>query len=418
MKEINTSTYKANKIPQPTFTSSFKKKRTFKEKFQAFQEKIKALPLIPQILIVSIPFILILGGMTYISYRIIFDIPDSQKLNIKNPRILIGQDNEPISLDEIANPKTKENPLNGILLTAEEYEEMTKYPPIASVFGNTLDTRPHSGLQQADIAFEMLVEGDITRIVGMFWTNQPEKIGSIRSARKYFIDIIAPYDPLFMHIGYAHSTNCVETDAQKALYDNKIKTVSNAATFWRTNDRPAPHNAYTSTANIHAGADKLNYTGSKSITPWKFKNDATEDNRGNISRIMVSFLGTYREGRTYDVRWEYDKSLNGYRRFYGANPHSDNETGEQIIAKNIIIQYTDISTPSADNGGRKAIKIVGSGTGLLFQDGKQIEITWEQTSVTSRVVYKNKSTGNEIEFNRGMIWVMVTEEGQGEIIVE
>ncbi|HOU75553.1 MAG TPA: DUF3048 domain-containing protein [Candidatus Dojkabacteria bacterium] len=417
MRQIDASDYSSTSDLEPN-VQPLNHKKTLKEKIQDFQRKIKELPLIPQVLVVSIPFIIVLGGMAHMSYRIIFDIPASDNLNIQSPRALVNEDGEVIDLDEISNPKTAENPLNGVLMSPEEYENMIKYPPVASVFGNTIDAREPSGLYQADLAFEMLVEGDITRIVGMFWTYQPEKLGSLRSARKPFIDILTPYDPLFMHIGYAHSTNSVETDAQKALSDNHIKTVGGSASFWRTKDRIAPHNAYTSVANIHEAADKMKYTYTKEIIPWKFKSDATEEERGDVSQIMVSFMGSYREGRSYDVRWEYDPGTNSYKRFYGSKPHSDNETNQQIVAKNVIIQYTEVYHPAADNYGRKAITIIGSGEGLLFQDGKQIEITWEQSSATSRNVYKIKETGAEVEFNRGMIWVMITQKGQGEVIVK
>lgn len=386
------------------------------ERIKSIQKKISDLPLLPQILIISIPFAIILGLTAYFSYRIVFDRPDSSSFDMRLPRGSTTTDKKGITLDDISNPKNKQNPLNGTLMSSKEYEEMTKYPPIASVFGNTPDARPPSGLYKADMAFEVLVEGDITRIVGMFWSQPIDKLGPIRSARKYHIDLIAPYDPLFMHIGYAHSTNNDDTDALKAINSNRIKSVSN--THWRDSTRPAPYNAYSSTENIHELADSYNYSYTKNITPWRFKNDGILGKRGNKSEILISFMGNYTEGKTYDVRWQYDVDSNSYLRFYGANPHSDSETEIQIGAKNLIVQYTTIYTAAGDTSGRKVVTVVGSGEGLLFQDGKQIEITWEQSSNSSRAVYKYKSSGEEVEFNRGMVWVSILGNNQGEVIVK
>ena len=310
-------------------------------------------------------------------------------------------------------PRTEESPINGLLFTKSEMEELMTKRPVAVMISNHAAARPVSGLSSADLVIETLAESGITRNVAFFWSQAPEKVGSLRSARQYFLEWISPYDPLYIHVGCA-DTDDPRTDACDHLFSYNIKDISYIGS-WRLNDgkRYAPHNAYSSIVSSWDYAEKQGWDGfPEEFESWKFKNDADPDQRGNAYRYKVIFHTKLNNGGLYDTIWEYDKTTNSYKRWVGGKVDIDQENNIQVTAKVVVIQEINM-TPAYDDKARIIQDTIGTGDATILMDGKEINGTWKKANRTDRTTYYD-SSGNEIQFNRGRIWIEAVAQSVGE----
>ena len=119
--------------------------------------------------------------------------------------------------------------------------------PFMVIVENSTAARPQSGLSSADIIYETSAEGGIPRFIALFQQNQPDVIGPVRSVRPYFIDIAEDYNIPFAHCGGSEEAlNEIQTTSSLM----SINEISNSNYFWRSSDRVAPHNLYTSSTNL------------------------------------------------------------------------------------------------------------------------------------------------------------------------
>lgn len=327
-----------------------------------------------------------------------------------------------------AIPRDQLCPLNGVKYTKQEKEVWEKRRPLAVMIENSEEARPHSGLSRADVVYEALAEGWITRLMAVFYCNTPFEnitIAPVRSARTYFVDWVLEYDALYNHVGGANriGPNADITDPRAdALGQIDRYGIKDLDQFgigypdcYRNPDRldhpvATEHTMVCFSENLYKIADKRGWTNvdqkgipwDKNYTSWLFKDDRKEEDRGTVDRVKLVFSEGYEK---YDVVWEYDKANNIYKRLNGGLPHYDLENKEQLSAKNVVIQLTKL-IGSVDDLGHLLYVTTGTGKALIFQDGKVMVGTWVKQSRTSRTKYYD-SLGKEIQFTRGLIWIEV-----------
>ncbi|HAU98648.1 MAG: hypothetical protein UX04_C0002G0238 [Microgenomates group bacterium GW2011_GWF2_45_18] len=335
-------------------------------------------------------------------------------------------------------PKTEECPLNGKYYTVAERESWDTRRPLAVMIENHLDARPQSGLIKADVVYEAVVEGGITRFMPMYYCEVQAKdtlVAPVRSARQAFIDWASEYNmPLYVHVG---GSNGEDTDPRvrglEHLADygwtlrNDLNQFSiGAPTFIRNYDRIAgkdiatEHTMESSTERLWALGVKRGYTNTspdtkvkgkivegkdwrEAFTPWKFADDKAE--KGSVNSISYEFWSGYPDQA---VRWEYDPSTNEYKRFMGGQAHLDLETGKQISAKNVIVQVAKEEF-SVDIHHHNFIKTSSSGKAYLFANGEAQEINWSKKNRESRTVFTD-AKGKDVAFARGMVWISVVND--------
>jgi hypothetical protein len=144
----------------------------------------------------------------------------------------------------------------------------------------------------------------------------------------------------------------------------------------------------------------------KNFMPWKFKDDAPAADRGSSFSATFTAWKAYSD---YTVKWVYAPATNSYLRFNAGVPHLDLETKQQLTAKDIVILYAEETGP-VDEHLHLLYANIGSGTGILYQDGKTIKITWKKATRTSRTQFFDTS-GKEVSFNRGQIWIEMLPTG-------
>lgn len=320
-------------------------------------------------------------------------------------------------------PRTEMCPLNGVMYTKKEEEVWAGRRPLAVMIENTEDARPQSGLSRADIIYEALAEGWVTRFMGVFYCNTPfENIefAPVRSARTYYVDWVSEYDALYNHVGGAGLCNDDTVDTRaKALCQIQTFGIKDMDQFgigypdcYRNPDRldhsvATEHTMVCFSENLYKIAEKREWTNvddrgiswDKNFTAWKFT-DGTPTSQNGVSTIKVQFSQGYEK---YDAEWDYDKTTNSYKRKTGGVAHVDLTTNEQMAAKNVVVQLTKLTGP-VDEHGHMLYGTIGSGKALIFKDGKQITGTWSKKSRIGRTQYFG-ADGKEIEFNRGLIWI-------------
>lgn len=310
-----------------------------------------------------------------------------------------------VSLDisEPEKPSNKELPLDGSVVTEEEYDRVMKYLPMAVMIENLSTIRPVTGLTRADVVFEAVVEGGITRYMAVFHRHEADEIMPVRSARSYYMDWLPELDATYMHIGGAVSTD-PRANALPRIPAEGFKSYSNQSSVWfRKSDRQAPHNAFTSTQRMKEVQDRLGWARNPQIQAWQFKDEAVAEVRPTTEKVIdVRWAGST---GGYFVHWVYSPTSNAYIYEVGGARQTDPLTQEAVTAKNVIVQFTNV-TRASDNSGRLVYDTVGSGRALIFRDGVTTEGTWKKTELSTRTRFFDAES-HEIQFNRGRTWIQV-----------
>lgn len=340
-------------------------------------------------------------------------------------------------LVDISGPKVAECPLNGKMFTEEERNRWVERRPLFVMIENHLEARPQSGLSEADIVYEAVAEGGITRFGVVYYCDvqaKEETIGPVRSARTYFLDWVSEYGPaLYAHVGGAHcdpqtGEGCLNNRRADALgqirdygweAENDLNQFSiGYPTFWRDYERightvATEHTMYSTTEKLWNLAKSRDWTNTDpeevdwltNFAKWSFKDDAPESERGDKNKIEFAFWEGHGD---YKVAWEYDRENNEYKRLNGGLSHKDLNYDKQLAAKNVVIQLTKESPANDGYPGNIHLlyETIGEGDALIFQDGKVIKAEWSKAKRTSRTEFST-TDGKEIKFVRGQIWVEV-----------
>jgi hypothetical protein len=276
-----------------------------------------------------------------------------------------------------------------------------------------IGARPQVNLDKADLVFEAVAEGGITRFLAIYWRSDPGVIESVRSARVYYLDWAAELDAIFVHWGRASSNG--PADVTSAISRLDIRHLDGIylgrPLFQRDPNRAGPHNGIANSDALWERAATSGWTGPPDIDPWTFKEDdpararAVDATPAEI--IDLGFGGPFFSD--YAVTWTYDSRTHSYLRAMGGVPHTDGASGERIRAKNVAVMVTNVWS-AGDGTTHLLYRTTGEGQAVVFQDGVAIEGTWRKPSATERTRFYD-AAGTEIAFNRGQTWVEVLAVG-------
>ncbi len=335
----------------------------------------------------------------------------------KTPNTILN----PLANDSVTstdNSNKIQNPITGEL--SEEFQASTwkDLRPLGVMVNNYVDARPQSGLIYADVVYEIVAEGGITRFLAFYLSNTPEKIGPVRSTREYYLVLVKELgDAMLMHIGWSpQALEAIETWPVRSLGRG-------GGSFWRDQARidsgvAIEHTAYVNGIDLRAVGDSLGWQGKRDIQSYKFKDVENVDKTqqcliGECTSISIDFW----YAGDYSAIWKYNRDTNTYLRSAGYDaenldsesnpiPHLDQETNKQIEVKNLVVQFVPEVAIEGDDKNRLTYELVGTGSGLVFIDGKAVEITWRKDERATRTLFYD-TNGNEVEFNRGKFWVSI-----------
>lgn len=348
------------------------------------------------------------------------------KTNYKPPQENKDAETSNSSLTE---EKTEECPINGELFGKTTSQKWVKRRPLGIMVENSTAARPQSGLSSADVIYEAVAEGGITRFLNIFYCQDASYVGPVRSARIYFVKLLQEYGdyPLYAHVGGANTDGPADAlgeidDLGWGLYNDLNQFGVPFPYYWRDYERlpgrVTEHTVYTTTSKLWEFAkskrnltnvDKKGKSWDINFEKWKFKDDASSAERGKLNKVSFSFWDAF--ASDYSVVWTYEKATNTFKRTNGGSPHLDKNTDKQLETKNVVIVFVKES-PANDGypGGHILYKLTGSGDGLVFQDGNSIKITWNKKTEESRMKFFDEN-GRETSFVRGQVWVEILPTG-------
>ena len=332
---------------------------------------------------VFVLIILIIIAVALFIVKIIKESNDTELANTNSTNMNIENKQEPTVLE----PKT---------LSGDER-------PIAVMIDNHIDAMPQAGLLEADIVYEIIVEGGETRLMLILQNKDLDKIGPVRSARHYFLDYALENDAIYVHYGWSPQA---QSDITSLGVNNINGIYESTESFWRVQDKYAPHNAVTSTEKIREIADRKGYrvkTEQEPVLNYVVAEENLEEGKtANTITIPYSYANT--------VEYEYDEELKEYIRYSREKKQVDWETGETVTTKNIIIEKIDNWTLNdGTSSGRQTIDNIKEVEGYYITNGKAIEITCTKNSRTEQTVYKDLE-GNEINVNDGKTFIQICPE--------
>lgn len=273
---------------------------------------------------------------------------------------------------------------------------------VAVMINNHPQARPQSGLNKADIVYEMLAEGDVTRFLAIFQSEQPEKVGPVRSARDYYIDLAKGFDSLYIAHGYS-------PEAKELLDQGYIDSLNgiqyDGTLFKRESFRKAPHNSYISFENVLKGAEQNNYSMEEAPASLAFltKKEAEAIQGTAVDSVMVSYFNN----DLFNVVYEYDEGLEKYKRYTDGELTADYDSGEPVLLDNIFIAETEHKV--VDSAGRRDINLTSGGRGYLLQKGKMTEVEWE--NIGGRIL--PVLNGEQVGLVPGKTWINIVPSNPG-----
>lgn len=322
-------------------------------------------------------------------------------------------------------PKTESCPLSGKLYSKQQRQWWEQHRPLGIMIENHVSARPQSGLTSADVIYEAVAEGGITRFLVVFYCQDAQVVGPVRSARTYFLDFISEYGdyPLYVHVGGANSPGPANALGQIRKYGwqsyNDLNQFSIGFPIFKQDSNrlrnvATEHTMYSSTTKLWDYASKkrelsnINEDGDswdEDVTFYKYKEDAKESLRPASQSISYNSWDGYDD---FLVEWNYNKASNGYLRSNGGKPHIDLNNDKQISVKNIVVLFMKESRANDDYEGNIHLLYgtTGRGDAIVFQDGKEIKASWAKKSRTSKLILTD-SRGKEIKFNPGLTWFSI-----------
>ena len=321
-----------------------------------------------------------------------------------------------LSADDYLDPARFEGMARSPLTGEWIDEEIAARRPVAVTINNSTVALPQSGLSKADVMFETLAEGNITRLIAVFQDLDVPRIGAVRSARHYFIDFAFDYDALFVHYGGSpQAYNDVVVLGSASL--NGLSWLDGLLT-WRDPERLAirgmyEHSVFTSGERILKSWERVGYREefSEEWTPhFRFASEEFVPDGIDAYDVTVPY------SRTYPGRFVYDEETGRYWRFQSGEPHMDEDMDVQLSVKNILIQSTRVYIIPGDNAGRRNVETVGRGEGVYISNGRAVPVTWERSDRKTQTIWRNEQ-GDMLTINPGNLWIGVLPDNR-ELIVE
>jgi hypothetical protein len=320
-------------------------------------------------------------------------------------------------------PKTEECPLNGKMYSKSKRDIWKTQRPLGIMIENHKEARPQSGLSSADIVYEAVAEGGITRFLAIFYCQNASYVGPVRSARMYFLKFLEGYGqyPLYAHVGGANTDGPADalgyiSELGWSSYNDLNQFSVPFPYFWRDYERlknvATEHTVYTSTKKLWqfakdkrdlAEVDADGVRWDKGFSSWNFEDDAKVADRGTVKKIDFGFWDHL--ASDFTVVWSYDSTANNYKRTNGGKPHLDKNTGKQLEAKNVVIIFAKES-PANDGyeGGHLLYKNVGTGDMLFFKNGKVIKGTWGRETEEDQIKFFDEND-KDISIVRGQVFI-------------
>ena len=286
--------------------------------------------------------------------------------------------------------------LNGVQIP----QSRAGLPVLAVMVENSPPARPQSGLSRADIVYETLAEGGITRFMAFFQSQEAEILGPVRSVRIYFAKLAREYDAWIAHVG--GSSDALAFINRHDLHDLDQFFIDKP--YWRDatrmKTRGLEHSMYTDTNELRK---LMTTTLPADFAPWSFATQEPPlEARPKSQHVTVNFSFP-----AFEVEWTYDRLANDYVRSMASVLHKEAQDGKELRAKDVLIQYVKMDAAfnkAKQDYSAEDIQLDGQGDGVLFKDGQEFPVTWTKSGDGVHTMYSDVQ-GAPVLFNPGLIWI-------------
>jgi DUF3048 family protein len=296
-------------------------------------------------------------------------------------------------------------------------------PALAVKLDNAPEARPQAGIEAADVVYEELAEGGITRFMAIFQCNDAARLGPVRSARLVDPDILVQYQPVLFSYSGGNGPVLAKVRSTQGIVDLEHGTHGSA--YQRVSGRAAPHNLFTSTDKLRAFAKDVKgppRTGfvfeapgasgasgsSPSAAPSAPGSPGAAGGAGPGAAVTFAFAGAP------DHRYTYDAGSGSYLRFQGLNTAFKAESGAQVKASNVVVMKVRVvqsSLKAAAGNFSPDISIVGSGDVIVLRRGVSVKGRWSRPSPGDQTKLVDAS-GKPIALTPGNTWIHLVPESQ------
>ena len=263
---------------------------------------------------------------------------------------------------------------------------------------NSSEARPHTNIQLADVVYETVTEGGITRFNALYHSQAPAELGPVRSARLADIHVVSQYNALFAFSGASPSV----TAAIRARGLEDLSQDSGVSgPYRRSRQRSAPHNLYGSVPEVRAEAARRGMAATAAVTGLAFERRASAEATPTITQVTLPF------STANTVTWTYDPATGAYLRMHNGRPFQDIGTGTQVRATNVVVMWARHNVAGRDVTGSTTFDIIltGSGRVSVFRNGQRHDGTWEATA-DAPPTFK-AADGTQIKLTPGNTWIQV-----------
>ncbi|WP_212732756.1 DUF3048 domain-containing protein [Streptomyces oceani] len=264
-------------------------------------------------------------------------------------------------------------------------------PVMAVKLDNHPDARPHTALEKADMVVVEQVEGGLSRLIGVYASQQPERIGPVRSARDYNIEQLRMFDrPALAYSGAAKGTE--ELIQKSPLYALSNDTFPSG--YVRDEAGEPPHNLYAQPDKILDAAPDASLSSDIGFRFGAEPKDGVPTEEAHVEYPSASTGFSWSEK---EDRWLAS---------FDGEP-AENAKGERLGGKTVVIQEVDMR-PSEINPKTPYIETVGEGKATVLRDGAAFDTTWKRTDAEGDTTF-TRPNGDRMPFDRGQVWVVYKE---------
>jgi DUF3048 family protein len=312
-----------------------------------------------------------------------------------------GGQGGPVQVGAPSTPSTW--PLRGT--AAPDADSIHKRPLVIKV-ANDPAARPQSGMAQADVVLEIPVEGGITRYALVFQSQDPSKVGPVRSARQSDLNYLPALRAILAHVGASESVTQMVRDAAKSGAFVDIDEFQHADAFERVAGKVAPYNAYTSGTKIREAAGDAG-RARVDVPALQFDASAGKAAGKEATALTIPYTGAGK------VTYVFDAAAASYHRTQAGQTTTDADTKKEVMPDNVVVIKTEVKEipGTADVTGAPSVDFRATGTGavVILREGKRFDGTWTRGGASDMYKFAD-SAGVAIPLKPGLTWIHIVPE--------
>jgi hypothetical protein len=267
-------------------------------------------------------------------------------------------------------------------------------PALTVKVENTPEALPQWGISEADVVYEEIVNGGITRLAAIFNSHAPTKVGPVRSVRPTDTQVVWPIGGIFAFSGGApYAIDSIETAPVKLIDEDAA-----GAAMFRDPDLEAPHNLFASAPALFA------FKGTPTPPPalFSYRAAGAQPVGAPVTKFVVPFPSIY------PVTWTWDSATNSWDRTLFGQPDVTG-TGQRESPQTVVVMYVNYVNGIGTENSYADLQ--GSGTAMVFSGGKEIVGTWSRGSSKADIIQYLTSSGAAIRLTPGQTWVELLNVG-------